>query len=100
MENNASQNTHSPAKHIKPVWGMIIVAVVAAVLGGIVTYAAFSGEMQDDLYSISFTSPIQIHQNTKALSDLLWQRDGCAKQTKLSAECAALQQPIQSAKSK
>jgi hypothetical protein len=62
MQSN-SQNQNGI--HIKPFWAITITAVVALVLGGVIYFYTQDNERLDDIYSISFTSPIQIHKQVK-----------------------------------
>lgn len=65
MQNNNVQA--GPRRHIKPFWTITIVAVAAAIVGGIIYFYSQGNELQDEIYSISFTSPVQIHKQAKKL---------------------------------
>ncbi|MDR3642140.1 MAG: hypothetical protein P4L74_00755 [Candidatus Doudnabacteria bacterium] len=67
QENNKSKS----GLHIRPFWAVTIVAVVAAVAGGIIYFYTQANELQDDIYSISFISPIQIHKQKNPTSTKL-----------------------------
>ncbi len=59
MENESKKPS---SKKIKTVWAIIIVLVIAAVAGGMIYFFANGNELQDDIYSISFSSPVQFHK--------------------------------------
>ena len=62
MQNN---NQSQSGRHIKSFWAITIIVVLAVVLGGIIYFYTQGNELQDDIYSISFTSPVQIHKQVK-----------------------------------
>jgi len=62
MQNN---NQPQSGRHIKSFWAITIIAVLAVVLGGIIYFYTQGNELQDDIYSISFTSPVQVHKQVK-----------------------------------
>ena len=62
MQNN---NQNQNAKHIRPFWTITIVVVIAVILGGVIYFYTLGNELQDDLFSISFTSPVHIQRVVK-----------------------------------
>lgn len=60
MQNN--NNKSQTGVHIRPFWAVVIIAVIAAVAGGVIYFYTQGNELQDDIYSISFYSPVQIHK--------------------------------------
>ena len=62
MQNN---NQPQSGRHIKSFWAITIIAVIAVVLGGIIYFYTQGNELQDDIYSISFSAPVQIHKQVK-----------------------------------
>jgi flagellar basal body-associated protein FliL len=58
-------NSSTPAKKLKTSWAVIILLTIAAVLGGVVYFYSISNELQDDMYSVSFTSPVHIEKVVK-----------------------------------
>lgn len=59
------QNNTQPRKIVKPFWAITIIAVVALVLGGVIYFFTQGYELNEDIYSISFSAPVQIHKHTK-----------------------------------
>lgn len=53
-------------KSIKTFWAITSVLVAAVIAGGIIYFNVYSSMIQDDIYSISFSSPIQIHKAESA----------------------------------
>ncbi len=57
--NEANKNT----KHISTFWAMFMVFVVTAVAGGVIYFYARNNQFQEDLYSISFSSPVHFRKD-------------------------------------
>lgn len=51
METNSKQKG---SKHMRPFWPLMIVFVLAALLGGIILGVAYSNQLQDEIFSLSF----------------------------------------------